>query len=71
MSKIYLQNFQWHSVRGLHEDYSAAARQAGLRVPRLYAQVPQTLPRQGRHQLPSVHRAQYGAVSLYFHILND
>lgn len=56
---------QWHSMRSMQQDDSAAARQAGLRVSRLRAALPQALPRQGAGQLSQLHRAQYGAVSYY------
>lgn len=51
-------------MRGMQQDDSATARQAGLRVPRLSHEMPQALPHKGVAHLSPVHRAQYGAVSI-------
>lgn len=51
-------------MRSVQQDDSPTPRQAGLRVPRLHAQVPQALPRAGGAALPALHRAQHGAVSV-------
>lgn len=55
-------------MRSVYEDDSAAAWQAGLRVPRLPPQVPQALSRAGAGHLPALLRAQHGAVSISLHL---
>lgn len=56
-------------LRSVRQSNSAAARQAGLRVPRLPAQVPQALPRARAGQLPAIHCPEYGAVRTSYYLL--
>lgn len=57
---VYCQTFtRWNRVPSLLQEHSTPYRQAGLRVSRLSAKVPQTLPRESERHLPDVHHLQY------------